>query len=426
LKVSWASRWRARPVPGVTVIIATYNWSSVLRHSVASVLAQSYSDLELLVVGDACTDDSEEVVRSCRDPRVHWHNLERNYGSQTGPNNRGLELARGRYVAYMGHDDLWLPDHLRLLVECLERSGADLAYSLGLIVRSDGSCTISGLLMAPFGPADFVPPTTLMHRRTVVDQIGPWPAPASLEKPVDEAWQQRAREAGLRFAANDRLTAVKFPSFARRNSYVHRRDEEQARWRQRIESEPDLEARELSALLREAVAGRLRPISTGTVQRFAPAGWRWANARRLRGLDGGMQDMPSLPAELDARSFPFAIVAPPAQVVAGASFRVEATLENRTEHRLATAPPYPVHLTYSWHARGETQPSGDGRRSVLADPLPAGAVGRYVMEVIAPAQPGHYLLEPVLVQESVRRFDQPREALQQLEVEVRPGTGAGS
>src|SRR3954470_19676461 len=105
-------RPRAAYVPLVSVLIPTYNWSSVLRHAVRSALAQSYPTLEVIVVGDACTDDSEAVVAAIGDPRVTWENLERNSGSQSAPNNRGLELARGEYVAYLGHDDLWHRDHL--------------------------------------------------------------------------------------------------------------------------------------------------------------------------------------------------------------------------------------------------------------------------------------------------------------------------
>ena len=56
--------------PTVSVIIATYNYSSVLRYAMATVLWQTFQDFELIVVGDACTDDSEEVVRSIPVERV--------------------------------------------------------------------------------------------------------------------------------------------------------------------------------------------------------------------------------------------------------------------------------------------------------------------------------------------------------------------
>jgi len=78
------------PSPRVTVIVATYNWSTVLPYAIASVLDQTMRDFELLVVGDGCTDDSEQVVAGIRDPRVRWINLPANTGHQFGPNNRGL------------------------------------------------------------------------------------------------------------------------------------------------------------------------------------------------------------------------------------------------------------------------------------------------------------------------------------------------
>ena len=98
--------------PRVTVIMATYNWSAVLPYSIGSVLRQTFTDFELLVIGDGCTDDSEQVVTSIGDPRVHWINLPRNTRHQSGPNNEGLARARGEFIAYLGHDDLWLPHHL--------------------------------------------------------------------------------------------------------------------------------------------------------------------------------------------------------------------------------------------------------------------------------------------------------------------------
>src|SRR5689334_5131336 len=111
--------------PRVSVIIATFNQSRALRCAIRSVLWQTLQDFELLVVGDACTDDSEQVVTSFDDPRVRWHNLAENSGNQPAPNNKGLELARGDYIAYLGHDDLWYPTHLETLVSRLETAGAD-------------------------------------------------------------------------------------------------------------------------------------------------------------------------------------------------------------------------------------------------------------------------------------------------------------
>src|SRR5918911_4537877 len=121
-------RMRTSP-PRVTVIIPTYNWSSVLPYSIGSVLRQTFSDFEVLVVGDGCTDDSESVVKAVNDKRVRWINLPVNTGHQSGPNNEGLRQARGEIIAYLGHDDLWLPHHLSCLVAAIA-AGADLAFGI--------------------------------------------------------------------------------------------------------------------------------------------------------------------------------------------------------------------------------------------------------------------------------------------------------
>src|SRR5882757_3549306 len=106
--------------PRITVIIPTYNWSSVLPYSIGSVLRQTRTDGELWVVGDGCTDDSEEGAGKFKDPRIHWHNLEKNVGQQGGPINAILRQCRTDYVAYLGHDDVWLPHHLEVLAGALD------------------------------------------------------------------------------------------------------------------------------------------------------------------------------------------------------------------------------------------------------------------------------------------------------------------
>jgi glycosyltransferase involved in cell wall biosynthesis len=84
----------AREAPSLSVVVATYNRSNVLRLAVESVLWQTFEDWELWVVGDACTDDTEEVMRDFGDPRVKFVNLELNVGEQSEPNNEGFNRAR--------------------------------------------------------------------------------------------------------------------------------------------------------------------------------------------------------------------------------------------------------------------------------------------------------------------------------------------
>src|ERR1051325_532994 len=160
------------PSPAVTVIIPTYNWSSVLPHSIGSVLRQTFTDFELLVVGDGCTDDSESVVNRIGDPRVRWMNLPANTGHQSGPNNEALRQARGEIIAYLGHDDLWLPHHLEVLTGGIQ-AGGDVAYGVMELVNPDGSYA-PGWPLAPYKPGMWIPPTGFVHRRSVSEKIGGW------------------------------------------------------------------------------------------------------------------------------------------------------------------------------------------------------------------------------------------------------------
>src|ERR1043166_3496543 len=124
---------RMSRAPLITVIIPTYNWSEVLPYSIGSVLRQTIQDFEVLVVGDGCTDDSEQVVNAQNDDRIRWINLPANSGHQSDPNNEGLRQARGSLIAYLGHDDLWFPHHLASLSTALN-AGSDLAFTLTEVI----------------------------------------------------------------------------------------------------------------------------------------------------------------------------------------------------------------------------------------------------------------------------------------------------
>lgn len=257
--------------PLVTVIIATYNWSAVLPFAIASVLRQSMPDFELLVIGDGCTDDSEQVVTSISDPRLRWINLPSNTGHQAGPNNRGLSEAKGKFIAYLGHDDLWLGHHLECMVAALESSGAGVAYSFLSQIFPDkrtGSPTFPG----PAGGA----PSCTVYRRAVTDRIGGWRDFRDLRAAPETDLLYRAKEAGFVSIFVPRLTVLKFAASARQNVYRDKPSHEQAFWLEQIRSRPDFEpshliemmvggevarampARALSRILIEEVFNRLR------------------------------------------------------------------------------------------------------------------------------------------------------------------------
>lgn len=225
----------ARPV--VTVIISTYNWSNVLPYSIGSVLRQTFSEFELLVIGDGCTDDSADVVNRFTDPRVHWVNLPHNSGSQSGPNNEGIRRARGKFIAYLGHDDLWLPHHLEALLCTLEKNNADLTYGYAIRVKPDGAIDL--IPKSEFRPSDWLCPTSCIHSQHVAETVGKWRDPSDLYRDIDVSYFNRIHRAGFRFAATNRLTCIKIPAVLRQNVYKDRPCHEQKAWTKHIVESPD-------------------------------------------------------------------------------------------------------------------------------------------------------------------------------------------
>lgn len=279
-------------VPLITVIIATYDWSSVLSFSIASVLHQTLADFELLVVGDGCTDDSAAVVGRYADRRVRWINLPANTGHQSGPNNAGLREARGELIAYLGHDDLWLPHHLASLSAEMT-VGTDVVYGLTAMVGPAGRYTERIPLSGRYRPGDWLPPSSVMHRRSVIERVGPWRHFRDLDTdPERELWR-RMHGAGCRFAHVPRLSTIKFPALWRRDAYLTRQCAEQAQWLQRIATQPDFEACELArlqagtlpAVLERARRVWRRLVIGSPVLRPSRKGALHNRRRRYKGLD---------------------------------------------------------------------------------------------------------------------------------------------
>ncbi len=105
--------------PLITVLMTAYNGENYLRSSVESVLKQTYQNFELVIINDASTDDSLEIIQSYTDPRIVVHSNAVNLG-QTKSLNMGLKLARGKYIGRMDADDLAFPQWLEELSTFLE------------------------------------------------------------------------------------------------------------------------------------------------------------------------------------------------------------------------------------------------------------------------------------------------------------------
>ncbi len=251
------------PAPLASVIIATYNWSAALAYAIRSVLRQTLQDFEILVIGDACTDDSASVVATFGDPRIVFVNLDANTGSQHGPNNAGLARARGEWIAYLGHDDIWAPRHLEATIAAARAAHAGVAAGGMIMYGPPGSGTTytAGLFDdAGCADSDFVPPSALVHRRDLVARTGAWADPRTLRLPTDCDFFQRLRAASP-VAASNEVTVFKFNAALRRNAYQAKSTGEQAACLANLADGDRFVARELVKVLAARIAGRSATIT---------------------------------------------------------------------------------------------------------------------------------------------------------------------
>jgi glycosyltransferase involved in cell wall biosynthesis len=271
---------RDQPAPRVSVIIATYNYAGVLAYSIASVLDQTFPDFELIVVGDGCTDDSERVATSTGDDRVHWVNLPENTGHQSTPNNEGLWRATGEVVAFLGHDDLWLPHHLEVLVGAFD-TGAVAAHTTMLLVNPGVPCARRPELGWSYERGSFIAPTSLAIRRRESIEVGGWRDAAQTGALLPEAdLVARVHRIAGPPRWIPRLTCVKLAAGTRRDCYRLRPTHEQAYWLEQIRSTDDPEG------LVAAHEGRLSELAGDPMK---PMGlhrraWRYARYKTRKRL----------------------------------------------------------------------------------------------------------------------------------------------
>jgi glycosyltransferase involved in cell wall biosynthesis len=135
--------------PLVSVVIPAYNAAPFLADAVRSILEQTYPHFEILVIDDASTDDTWTVAQRCADAdaRVRIHRNPRNLGI-AGNRNRGVALARGKYLAWQDADDISMPTRLEKQVRLLE-AHPDVAIVGGYIELFRGTTTLGVRKYAP-------------------------------------------------------------------------------------------------------------------------------------------------------------------------------------------------------------------------------------------------------------------------------------
>lgn len=219
--------------PVVSVVMATYNRGNLLQYSIGSLLRGTYQNWELIVVGDCCTDDTEKVVASFNDSRIQFFNLEINIGEQSGPNNYGVGLARGQYIAFLNHDDMWCDNHLQDNLDLLSQSDADLVFSQALLVPFNAAVTLTGAVtekIQDYAPWMSVPATLWVFKKTLSTQLGTWHSCQDIRVVPSQDWLYRAYHEQVKMLSNPVVSAIIVNSASRLNAYSERQDQEHREW----------------------------------------------------------------------------------------------------------------------------------------------------------------------------------------------------
>lgn len=164
--------------PKVSVIIPTYNRLPMLREAIQSVLEQDFEDFELIVVDDGSTDGTVEELKKYGG-RVRYIYYPENRGVSFA-RNRGIIEAKGKYIAFLDSDDLWLKGKLRIQVSFLdENPHYPICYTDEIWIRKGKRVNpmkkhakYSGWIFEKCLPLCIISPSSAMMRKTLISKVG--------------------------------------------------------------------------------------------------------------------------------------------------------------------------------------------------------------------------------------------------------------
>lgn len=114
--------------PLVSIIMPLYNGEKFIRGTLESVLAQTYENWELIIIDDYSIDNSYYIIKDYKDERIHYYKNIKNIGVAYS-RNKGMELARGEYIAFLDSDDIWNKDKIEKQVKYIIENKIEIVHS---------------------------------------------------------------------------------------------------------------------------------------------------------------------------------------------------------------------------------------------------------------------------------------------------------
>jgi glycosyltransferase involved in cell wall biosynthesis len=130
----------------VSIIMPNYNCGKFIKATIESVLAQTYTNWEILFVDDCSTDNSLEIVSAFKDDRIKIFQNEKNSGAAVS-RNKALREAKGKWIAFLDSDDLWEKEKLSKQISFMQENGYKFSYAKYREISEQGEClgrTVSG------------------------------------------------------------------------------------------------------------------------------------------------------------------------------------------------------------------------------------------------------------------------------------------
>jgi hypothetical protein len=209
------------PEPLVSIRIATYNQAKLLvERAIASAVAQTYQNIEIVVVGDGCTDDTEARVAAVGDPRIRFVNLPFRWPYPEDPRHRWLvvgapamnvaaQLARGQWIAPLDHDDEFVPDHVESLLTAARANEFEMLYGQLHMRSPDGRWDEEMCTYPPtYEHFGFQASVYVAELRFFEYNTRSW----MLDEPGDWNLCRRMLEAGVRIGFLDKVVVEYYPS----------------------------------------------------------------------------------------------------------------------------------------------------------------------------------------------------------------------
>jgi teichuronic acid biosynthesis glycosyltransferase TuaG len=125
--------------PLVSIITPTYNSEKFIRATIVSVLSQTYPNWEMIIVDDCSSDSTQSIIQeyTTEDSRISFYQLQKNSGAGIA-RNQAVDLAKGRYIAFLDSDDLWKPEKLQKQIEFLILNNLPFTFSFYECINEEG------------------------------------------------------------------------------------------------------------------------------------------------------------------------------------------------------------------------------------------------------------------------------------------------